>query len=253
MKVATWNVNGIRKRQGELLEWVEREKPDVICLQEIKATIDQLTFDLRDIEGYWGHWHGGKGYSGVALLFSKTFAPVGPSVIHPVFDFEQRVCSATVATTVGEITFASMYVPNGGKDFPAKMGFLEGIDTWAAEAQAAGRQLVICGDLNVARSDMDIHPKERKPNQVGARPDERALFEQILTRNLVDVGRAMEPDNENLFTWWAPWRNLRQRNIGWRIDYVLASSSIAAKVKRIVVQREVGTSDHGPVIADFDL
>ena len=100
---------------------------------------------------------------------------------------------------------------------------------------------------------MDIHPKERKPNQVGARPEERALFEQILTRNLVDVGRAMEPDNENLFTWWAPWRNLRQRNIGWRIDYVLASSSIAAKVKRIVVQREVGTSDHGPVIADFDL
>jgi exodeoxyribonuclease-3 len=253
MKVATWNVNGIRARQGEVLEWIEREKPDVVCLQEIKASSDQLTFDLRDIEGYWGHWHGGKGYSGVALLFARIFAPVGPSIVHPVFDFEQRVCTATVPSTAGEMTFASVYVPNGGKDFPAKMGFLEGIDTWAAAAQAGGQALVICGDLNVARSDMDIHPKERKPNQVGARPEERALFEQILTRDLVDVGRAMDPTNDNLFTWWAPWRNLRQRNIGWRIDYVLATSRIAARARSIVVQREVGSSDHGPVIVDFDL
>jgi exodeoxyribonuclease-3 len=253
MKVATWNVNGIRARQGEVLEWIEREKPDVVCLQEIKASLDQLTFDLRDIEGYWGHWHGGKGYSGVALLFAKTFAPIGPSIVHPVFDFEQRVCAATVPTTAGEMTFASIYVPNGGKDFPAKMGFLEGIDTWAAAAQAAGEALVICGDLNVARSDMDIHPKERKPNQVGARPEERAVFEQILAHDLVDVGRAMEPANDNLFTWWAPWRNLRQRNIGWRIDYVLATSRIATRARSIVVQREVGTSDHGPVIAEFDM
>lgn len=253
MRVATWNVNGIRKRQAEVLDWAAREKPDVICLQEIKASIDQLTFDLRDIEGYWGHWHGGKGYSGVALLFAKTFAPSGPSIVHPVFDFEQRVCTATIPTAAGEITFASIYVPNGGKDFPAKMSFLEGIETWAAEARAAGRALVICGDLNVARSDRDIHPKERKPNQVGARPEERSLFEQILSQDLVDVGRALDPENDNLFTWWAPWRNLRQRNIGWRIDYVLATSRIAAAAKSVVVQREVGTSDHGPVIADFAL
>jgi len=170
-----------------------------------------------------------------------------------VFDFEQRVCATTLPTPAGEITFASIYVPNGGKDFPAKMDFLQGIETWVAEMQAAGRAIVICGDLNVARSDMDIHPKERKPNQVGARPDERALFEQVLTRGLVDLGRALEPTNENLFTWWAPWRNFRQRNIGWRIDYVLASASIAAKVGGVTVQREVGTSDHGPVIAEFSL
>ena len=253
MKIATWNVNGIRARQGQLLEWLEREKPDVVCLQEIKASLDQLTFDLRDLEGYWGHWHGGKGYSGVALLFAKSFAPAGPAIVHPVFDFEQRACTATVATPAGEITFASIYVPNGGKDFPAKMQFLEGIETWVAEAQMAGKALILCGDLNVARSDMDIHPKERKPNQVGARPDERALFEQILSHDLVDVGRAMDPTNDNLFTWWAPWRNLRQRNIGWRIDYVMATSWVAAKARSITVQREVGTSDHGPLIAEFDL
>ena len=253
MKVATWNVNGIRARQAEVLDFIGRERPDVVCLQEIKASPDQLTFDLRDIEGYWGHWHGGKGYSGVALLFAKSFADPNPSIVHPPFDFEQRICTATVPTGAGDITFASTYVPNGGKDFAAKMRFLEAIETWAAEAQAAGLGMVLCGDLNVARSDMDIHPKERKPNQVGARKDERQLFEQILAHDLVDVGRAMEPTNENLFTWWAPWRNLRQRNIGWRIDYVLATTRIAAKIRTITVQREFGTSDHGPVVAQFDI
>jgi exodeoxyribonuclease III len=253
VKIGTWNVNGIRARQAELLEWIGRESPDVICLQEIKASLDQLTFALSDIEGYWAHWHGGKGYSGVALLVSKAFAAAGPAVVHPVFDFEQRICTATLATPAGDVTFASIYVPNGGKDYPAKMRFLEGIETWAAASQVAGRALVLCGDLNVARSDMDIHPKERKPNQVGARPDERALFEQILSHDLVDVGRTQEPDNENLFTWWAPWRNLKQRNIGWRIDYVLATSRIARAVTSITVQREFGTSDHGPVVTEFAL
>lgn len=251
MKIATWNVNGIRARQGEVLDFIVREKPDVLCLQEIKAAPDQLTFDLRDIDGYWGHWHGGKGYSGVALLFAKAFADPNPSIVHPPFDFEQRICTATVPTPLGDVTFASIYVPNGGKDFAAKMRFLEAIETWAAEARVMQKSLVLCGDLNVARSDMDIHPKERKPNQVGARPDERALFEQILSHDLVDVGRAMEPTNENLFTWWAPWRNLRQRNIGWRIDYVLASLPVAARVRSIAVQREFGTSDHGPLVAEF--
>jgi exodeoxyribonuclease-3 len=253
VKVATWNVNGIRARQAQVLEWIGGERPDVVCLQEIKASIDQLTFELRDIEGYWGHWHGGKGYSGVALLFAKSFADPSPAIMHPAFDFEQRVCTATVPTAAGDITFASIYVPNGGKNFDAKMGFLEGIETWAAEAARQTRSLVLCGDLNVARSDMDIHPRERKPNQVGARPDERALFERMLSHGLVDIGRAIEPDNENLFTWWAPWRNLRQRNIGWRIDYVLASAAIAANVRSIKVQREFGSSDHGPVVAEFDL
>jgi exodeoxyribonuclease III len=253
LKIATWNVNGVRKRQGELLEWLAREQPSAVCLQEIKATDDQLTFDLRDVDGYWSHWHGGKGYSGVALLVARAFSSERPVIFHPVFDYEQRVCATMLPTPMGEITFVSMYVPNGGKDFPAKMNFLQGIETWVTEMQRAGRPLVICGDLNVARSDMDIHPKERKPNQVGARPDERALFEQILSRGLVDVGRTLDPTNENLFTWWAPWRNLRQRNIGWRIDYVLASASIAAKARRVTVQREVGTSDHGPVIAEFSL
>jgi exodeoxyribonuclease III len=251
MKIATWNVNGIRARSGQLLDLIARERPDVVCLQEIRASHDQLTFELREIEGYWGHWHGEKGYSGVALLVSRAFDPDGPEVIHPAFDFEQRVCTATLTTRAGNITFASIYVPNGGKDYPAKLRFLEALETWTAGAQAAGQRLVICGDLNVARSDMDIHPKERKPNQVGARADERAVFEQMISHGLVDVGRALDPANENLFTWWAPWRNLRQRNIGWRIDYVLASYALAETATSATVHREFGTSDHGPLVVEF--
>lgn len=252
MKIATWNVNGIRARSGQLLQFLAQERPDVMCVQEIKASQDQLTFELRDVEGYWSHWHGAKGYSGVGMLISRAFDPNGPEVVHPDFDFEQRICTATLATAAGEITFASVYVPNGGKDYPAKLRFLEALETWAAEAKLAGRTLVICGDLNVARTDKDIHPKERKPNQVGARPDERAVFEQMLSHGLVDVGRALDPDNENLFTWWAPWRNLRQRNIGWRIDYVIASEWLARTAKSAVVHREFGTSDHGPLVVEFE-
>ena len=112
---------------------------------------------------------------------------------------------------------------------------------------------MICGDINIARSERDVHPKERNPALVGQRPEEREIFERILARGLVDVGRALDPDNDNLFTWWAPWRKLRERNIGWRLDYVLASESLASKAVQCAAYREVGTSDHAPVIALFDL
>src|SRR6185436_3955878 len=118
--------------------------------------------------------------------------------------------------------------------------------------QAEGRTLVLLGDMNVARTERDVHPKERKPRAIGQLPEERAVIERLLARGLVDVGRALDPDNDNLFTWWAPWRKMRERNIGWRIDYILASESLAAKAVRCAAYREVGTSDHAPVIAEFD-
>jgi exodeoxyribonuclease-3 len=253
VKIATWNVNGIRARSAQLLDWLATEKPDVVCLQEIKASPDQLTFELRDIEGYWSYWHGEKGYSGVALLVSKSLVGALPMCSHPGFDFEQRIACSTVPTSAGDVMIASVYVPNGGKDFDAKMRFLDALDSFAAEAARDGRLVILCGDLNVARTERDIHPKERKPNQVGARPEERALLERMIGHNLVDIGRALDPDNDNLFTWWAPWRNMKERNIGWRIDYVLASASIAARAKTSVVRREIGTSDHGPVVVEFEL
>jgi exodeoxyribonuclease III len=252
MKIATWNVNGIRARSGQLLDWLAAEKPDVVCLQEIKASLDQLTFELRDIEGYWSYWHGEKGYSGVAMLVAKSLAGALPMCSHPGFDFEQRIACATVASPIGDVMIASIYVPNGGKDFDAKMRFLDALDSYVAEAQRDQKLVVLCGDLNVARTERDIHPKERKPNQIGARPEERAMLERIISHGLVDVQRTLDPDNDNLFTWWAPWRNMKQRNIGWRIDYVLASQALADKATSAVIQREIGSSDHGPVLVEFE-
>ena len=105
---------------------------------------------------------------------------------------------------------------------------------------------------NVALEERDIHPKLRKPGLIGATPDERALLARIISRGLVDVHRVFEPGNDDLFTWWAPWRNMKERNIGWRIDYVLASKALAERAKSAAVQREVGSSDHGPVVVQFD-
>ena len=248
MKIATWNVNGVRARQAQLQEFIDREQPDVLCLQEIKASVDQLPMWLCEIEGYWCYWHGAKGYSGVALHVRKAAFPERPAFHHPTFDYESRI----VVARLPGLTAASIYVPNGGKDFAAKMRFLEALEAFAAELDAAGEPLVLCGDMNVALTDRDVHPKELKPGIIGQRPDERALMERIIAHGLVDVHRRMEPDNADLFTWWAPWRNMRQRNIGWRLDLILASRGVAERTVSCVVQREVGTSDHGPVIAVFD-
>jgi exodeoxyribonuclease-3 len=263
LKLATWNVNGIRARQTELQEFIDREQPDVLCLQEIKASLAQLPVWLCELEGYWCYWHGGKGYSGVGLHVRKASLDVRPAFHHPEFDYEHRIVTARLPLTApgtssvpaapDSVTVASIYVPNGGKDFPAKMRFLEQLDAYAAEFHASGQLLVLCGDLNVALTDMDVHPKERRPNIVGQRPDERALLQRILGHGLVDLHRKFEPDNQDLFTWWAPWRNLKQRNIGWRLDYLFVSQWLAERALSCVVQREFGTSDHGPVIAKFEV
>ena len=248
MKVATWNVNGIRARYEEVFAWARQEKPDVLCLQELKATVDQIPVLLCELEGYWCYWHGNKGYSGVGLHVRKEFAPTRPEFSHPPFDHESRI----VTVQLGELTVASIYVPNGGKDFAAKMRFLAAMESYAATFRATGAPLIMCGDFNVARTDNDVHPRERKLGAMGQRPDERAQIERILEQGLVDVGRTLAPDADDMFTWWAPWRNLRQRNVGWRLDYVFASSDLASRARSCPSLREVGTSDHGPVLATFE-
>jgi exodeoxyribonuclease-3 len=245
MKIATWNVNGIRARGAQFVEWAGQEQPDIICLQEIKASIAQIP-EACAVEGYTCYWHGAGGYSGVAMHVRRGFAEQ-PTFTHPEFDHETRIVQAEIAGTV----FASVYVPNGGKDFEAKMAFMSSLVDYAADVHARGLKLVLCGDMNVARTEMDVHPKERKPRAIGQLPEERALLEKIISEGLVDVGRKLYPDDENYFSWWAPWRNLRQRNIGWRLDDVLASREIAERAVSCPSLREVGTSDHAPVVATF--
>jgi exodeoxyribonuclease-3 len=243
MKIATWNVNGIRAREAQFCDWVDRDRPDVVCLQEIKAEPGQIPERCRHAD-YHVYWHGMRGYSGVSLHVSKAMHDAEPSFTHPAFDMESRI----VQVALGDLVLASVYVPNGGKDYPAKIRFLTDLADWVERMHAEGREIVVCGDLNVAHADIDVHPRERKAGVIGQRPEERELFDRLLGAHMIDVARALHPDNETMFTWWPPWRNMRQRNIGWRIDYILASKSIAERAEQCVVLAEVGTSDHAPVM-----
>lgn len=249
MKIGTWNVNGIRARTIQFQEWLQTDGPDVICLQEIKASFDQIPLQICDVENYWCYWHGLGGYSGVALLLSRQKFPMKPDFGHPAFNRENRIATASFKNLV----IASVYVPNGGKDFDAKMRFIEELRQYVMDSHARGLNLLICGDLNVARTDRDVHPKERRPGAIGQRPDERLQLERLLECGLIDLGRTLDPDNEQLFTWWPPWRNMRARNIGWRLDYVLASVPIAKLAKQCFVMSSFGTSDHAPVVSMLDL
>jgi exodeoxyribonuclease III len=248
MKIVTWNVNGVRARAEQVAALVERERPDVLCLQEIKVAPDHLPKEIADVPGYWCKWHGTKGYSGVALHVRRDVSATCPPLTHPAFDHETRIAVAELP----DLLVASIYVPNGGKDLPAKFRFLEALVAWAADARAAGRAVVLCGDMNIARAEIDVHPKERNPRLPGQLPEERALFERLLDEGgLHDLGRQLDPTNDAMYSWWAPWRNMRARNIGWRLDYVLASDGLAARAVSCPALREVGTSDHAPVIATF--
>ena len=243
MKIATWNVNGIRARQSQLCEWLARDRPDVVCLQELKAERSQVP-EACQVDGYDAYWHCLRGYSGVSLQIRKGLADAPPVFSHPDFDMESRMVQAAL----GSLVIASVYVPNGGKDYDAKIRFMEQLGAWAHDIQGTGRELILCGDMNITRSDIDVHPRERKPGVIGQRPEERALLAALLGEHLVDVCRAQDPENAGLFTWWPPWRNMRQRNIGWRLDYILASRSLASRALGAAVLADVGTSDHAPVV-----
>jgi exodeoxyribonuclease III len=247
VKIATWNVNGIRAREAQLCDWLERDQPDVVCLQELKAEPEQIPARCS-LADYYVFWHGRRAYSGVSLHLRKSLFEAEPQFSHPHFDMESRIVQAEL----GNVVFASVYVPNGGKDYAAKLAFLEALAVWAKTLHDEGRDVVLCGDINIARADVDVHPKERKEGVIGQRPEERVLFEKLLGEHLVDVGRALAPNQEGLYTWWPPWRNMRERNIGWRIDYILAAPSLASRASSCKVLRDIGTSDHAPVITTIE-
>jgi exodeoxyribonuclease-3 len=182
----------------------------------------------------------------VALLVRKSFSPEQPEFMHPHFDMENRI----VAASVRGMTVASIYVPNGGKNFEAKMLFLTEMESFTNGFKGRAESLVLCGDFNVAHTPMDVHPKERR-EVIGQLPMERRMLDGILAKGLIDLGRELAPKDESMFTWWAPWREMRKRNIGWRLDYIYASEALRTKVTSCCVEAETGTSDHAPVVATF--
>lgn len=248
MRVATFNVNGIRARHAEVVRWTEREQPDVLCLQELKAAPEQVPDALTGLPEYHNLWHGMKGgYSGVSLHLRRASCSTPPRFAFPSFDVEARIVEATV----GKLRVASVYVPNGNRNYETKITFLRALETYVAEVIAEGSELLLCGDLNVALTDADVHPSLRRATAIGQLPEERALLSAVIGAGVVDVLRARNPDDDRLFTWWAPWRECRKKNVGWRLDYVLATPKLFGTVEASGVQREYGTSDHAPVMVDF--
>ncbi len=170
MKIATWNVNGIRARQGQLLEWLATERPDIACLQEVKASLDQLPFELRDLDGYYAGWHGEKGYSGVGLLVAKSLVTHAAGLHASAVRLRAAGDLAPSSTSAsGPVLTSSFYVPNGGKDYDAKIRFLTDMDAWAAEAQAAGRAAAL-----LRRSQRGPHRARRASARTQAQPDRHA-------------------------------------------------------------------------------
>lgn len=246
MRIATWNVNGIRARGAQVSAWVAENKPQVLCLQEIKAAPEQIQEDTCPLPGYVTYWHGKLGgYSGVSLHCDPALG--APEFYIPAFDIETRI----VVSAFGNMHIACVYAPNGGKDYNAKLAFYRDMIAWSKEFVASGKELLICGDLNITRSDLDVHPSQQKPDVIGQLPEERVLFQQLLDTGLRDTGRDLRPTEDRMFTWWPYWKPAKARNLGWRIDYVLATEALANRAVKHDVHQTFGSSDHAPVITEF--
>ena len=252
MRIATWNVNGIRARRRRSANGSRASDPDVVCLQEIKATPSiRCPRRLLELGDYWCYWHGEKGYSGVALHVSKALSrPTGRQFSHPAFDYENRI----VAVADGRLDRRVDLRAQRRQGLPRQDALPRG--DGRVRGRAAGAltaSLVLCGDLNVARTDIDVHPKERKPRAIGQLPEERALLERIIARGLVDVGRALDPTTTSSSPGGRRGGTCASAtSAGGSTTFSPARRSAGAP-RRAPCSPTVGTSDHAPVIVDLDL
>jgi exodeoxyribonuclease-3 len=251
MKIASWNVNGIRARHDALCAWIGRSRPDIVVLQEVKALEAEIPPDVTGLEGYRKFWNGSsfrKGYSGVGILLREGVCPAAEWEI-PAFDVENR----TAVLHCGSLSLVGTYVPRGDgpEHYAVKLSYLEALREYVAGLLAAGREIVIAGDMNVALRDIDVHRSQNKPGAIGLRPEERAAIDAHLTLGLRDVMRDLNPDRKDLFTWWPNWKFARERNLGWRIDCFYLSPGLAARVSGASVELDERSSDHAPVVAEI--
>jgi exodeoxyribonuclease-3 len=255
MRLISWNVNGIRAaaRKG-LVEWVNAEVPDVLCIQEIKAQPEQLESELVEPVGYHTCWNPAqrKGYSGVA-----TWARSGPLAFErglgvPEFDSEGRV----LMTEHPGFKLFNVYFPNGQRDLGRldfKLRFYDAFLTLCDALHARGEQLVVCGDFNTAHQSIDLARPKQNQKTSGFMPEEREWIVRYLAHGFVDTFRALHPEATEQYTWWTYMRNARARNIGWRIDYFLVSESLLPAVVSATILDKVMGSDHCPIGLELDL
>jgi exodeoxyribonuclease-3 len=246
MKLLTWN--GIRSVSGKgFADWFREQKPDVVCLQEIKALPEQLEESLRHPAGYHSAWHPAekKGYSGVAIFSRKDPLRVRTGIGIPEIDREGRVLIADFP----EVTVISAYFPNSQRDHARlshKLFFCERIHQFLDQEVASGRNVVICGDFNIAHKEIDLrNPKENR-NNAGFLPDERAWMDRFIAAGYVDTFREFNQE-PGQYTWWSYRPTIRERNIGWRLDYFFCDPALRPRLKSVRHQTDVLGSDHCPV------
>jgi exodeoxyribonuclease-3 len=250
LKVATFNVNGIRARLPQLLLWLEREQPDIACLQELKALSEG--FPILDIRaaGYEAIWHGQRSWNGVAILV-KGASPVEIRRVLPGDPGDEQ--SRYVEAEVGDLTVGCLYLPNGnpqpGPKFDYKLLWFERLIKHAAELYASGRPVILAGDYNVVPTDFDIYNPRSWLKDALLQPESRECYQRLLAQGWTDALRKLYPD-ERIYTFWDYFRQSWQRNAGLRIDHLLLNAEatlrlVAAGVDRWVRDQEK-PSDHAP-------
>ncbi len=248
MKLLCWNVNGIRaiEKKG-FLAWLEKESPDILCLQETKAHPNQLGDSLLKPNGYKTFWSAAEkgGYSGVAVYSKINPESVQEGIGVTEYDSEGR----TLMIDYGKFVLFNIYFPNGGagnKRVPFKMGFYDAFLKRCEKLRKQGRKIIVTGDVNTAHEEIDLaRPKENQKN-TGFLPEERAWVSKFLKCGYVDTLRHFEKGG-GLYTWWDYKTGARARNVGWRIDYFFVSENLIPQLKRAYILPEVLGSDHCPV------
>lgn len=253
MKIITWNVNGIRAALGRnALDWAFSQKPDALCLQEIKARPDQLKVEHRDVPGYQTIWNPAErpGYSGVATFTSASPLDVELGLAVARFDTEGRV----IRTRHPDFYLYNIYFPNGqrGQERVAyKLDFYARLLEICNELHSRGENIIITGDFNTAHMPIDLkNPKENETTS-GFLPVEREWVQKFLDHGFVDIYRDRYPDKVE-YTWWTYRFSARQRGIGWRLDYFLVSEKLASRVRDVIIHQDVLGSDHCPVELQID-
>lgn len=250
MKIATFNVNGVNGRLDLLLEWLEEAKPDVVCLQELKAPQEKFPARVLDKAGYGAIWHGQKSWNGVAILArdanpieTRRGLPGDPEDLH----------SRYIEAAVQGVLIACLYAPNGnpapGPKFAYKLAWYERFLVHAQALLDTGAPVVLAGDYNVMPTDLDVYKPERWQDDALFRPEVREAFSRLQEQGWTDAIRKLHP-GERIYTFWDYFRNAWGRDAGLRLDHLLLSPSIADRLKAGGVDRHIRgrmhASDHAP-------
>ena len=248
MKIISWNVNGIRAcvRKG-FLSYLETEQPDILCLQETKAHPEDLDDHIRMPSGYHTVWHSAekKGYSGVALLTKIKPRYVSEGIGIPEYDNEGRL----IIAEYDDFFLINGYFPNGQKDetrLRYKLDFYRDLFDYCNDLKSQGKNLIIVGDYNTAHKAIDLANPKQNENTSGFLPIERDWIDQLIDYGYVDTFRSF-CDKPDQYSWWSYRAGSRQRNVGWRIDYVFTNSEFLPQVSNAFIQPSIMGSDHCPV------